>query len=136
MRFNKVKFGAIYLTSTGLEFGTPCKLTVTGLDSLLMDKTGNVTLSADGTPHVQLVDNNKKGILIEISIESLAKAVFDSLVSAINAANSSGDKITVEVTGKTGNFNFDLIIDPAKAVKIGSFNTFWIKNVVIRGFTA
>lgn len=134
-RFNRVKIGTIFLTSTGLENGTPCKLDVSGLDGLFATKTGQVTPSADGTPFVQLVDNGKKGIRIQITVESLTQAVFENLISAINAAIADGGTMDLEITGKTGDYSLQVLPLMPKPVSAAKFNNFYIKNTVINLIT-
>lgn len=135
-RFNLVKIGGIYLTSTGLQSGTACKLTVAGLDALAMDKTGTVTAAADGTPFVELVDVDRRGSRVVITIESLAQSVFNDLKDLLNDAVNDGDVLTLEISGKTGNFNLSVLPLIPKPLSFGAFNNFWIKNTVISLITA
>ncbi len=135
MRFNKIKIGSIWLTKDGTENSTPCKLTVTNIDLLLMDLTGQVNPSADGTPFVQVVDLEKRGIILEITVETMLKAVYESLASQLNARLNDGNTIALEITGDTGNFELDSLPMLPRPISPASFINNRIKSTVIRLIT-
>ena len=108
--YNTVKIGTVHLTDTGLVGGVACRAEVSGLHLLKGSKTGAVQISADGTPYAFYTDNLGKGVSIVIKPYSITKAVFDSVVSAINTALTSGVAINVVFTnGDTGNFDLDCL---------------------------
>jgi hypothetical protein len=131
-RFNTVKIGEIYLTSTGLIGGVPCKLSIAGLDQLFTAKTGSVSSSADGTPFIQVVDAGKKGLTLEFTIETVTKDVFDDLVTAINSAVDDLTTIPFEISGDTGDFSGEALAALPKTITAASFRNEYIQNVVIR----
>lgn len=134
-RFNQVKIGSVYLTSTGANGGTPCKVDVTGINALKTDKTGQVISSADGTPYAQLIDVNNKGIPLEVRTEWMLKAVFDSIVTIINNAKNAGTGITVEITGDTGNFTVSVIPYVPDDIVFELFRNGYIKGAGFRFIT-
>src|SRR5262245_26809449 len=95
-RFNRVRIGAIYLTKDGTSGSTPCKLSISNLDLLLMDKTGNIEPVADGSPFIQLVDVH--GVELVIQVLKLKQTVYESLREAFNTLNNTGAKVEVEIT--------------------------------------
>ena len=103
-RYNAIRIGSIYLTSNSLVGGKPCKIEVDGLPSFATDRTGQVQVSADGTPCVQWIDNDHRGLVVFIKTEFMAKSVFDSIISAHNSAKNTDTPISVDITGDTGNF--------------------------------
>lgn len=135
-RYNTVKLGTIFLTDNGLEGGTPCKLTVNNLDQLFTDKTGSVSNSASGAPFVQVVDADKKGIALEIVVETLTKEVFGDLVTALNSAINDLDTMEYEISGDTGEFTGSAIPALPRPISAGSFRNEYIQNVTIRIVTA
>lgn len=107
--YNLVKIGTVYLTDDGTSGGNPCRTEVTGLQALKASKTGAVQAAADGTPYAFLTDNTGKGVVIGIKPFTLTKTVFDSVVTAINAALATPAAINITVSGDTGNFDLDCL---------------------------
>jgi hypothetical protein len=104
-RFYRVQIGPVYLTDTGLIGGIPCKLKIPGIEALRVTYAGETAPSAGGTPHTVAFSVGTKGRPLSIEIESLPKAVFDSIVTLINNALANNTTITLIGTGDYGDFN-------------------------------
>jgi hypothetical protein len=127
-RYNAVQIGSVYLTSTGAAGGLPCKTTIKGLESMKTSKTGQALISADGTPYLQVIDVDNRGIPVEITTDWMSKTVFDSVVALIESAINSASSIALVINGDTGNFSFNAV--PAVPEQI-FFQDF--RNNYIRG---
>lgn len=130
LRFNRVSIGGIHLSSDGTLSGTPCKLTVSNIDELLLDKTGSIDFAADGTAWIQLADVH--GVALDISVRKLKQAVYDDLVDAFNDANNTGAKLTVVITGSTGSFSRQCFVNPKKPISPSGFINDMINDVTLR----
>lgn len=135
-RFNLVKIGTEWLTSDGTEAGSPCKTNVIGLRNLVSDKTGSVKIASDGTPHVQLLDTDKKGNLIEIQTSFMEKAVFDDIIAIHNAAKNGSLLIALEILGDTGDFIMDSVPAVPNDIEFEGFSGGIIKSATFRYITA
>lgn len=131
-RFNRVRIDEIWLSRDGSEpsIGQGCKLTVSNLDLLMMDKTGSTDINADGSQFRHLVDVH--GVDLAITVTKLLKPVFDDLKTFCNTANNTGASFEVEITGRTGNFLVSAKVHPKNPISAGSFVNDWIRDVVIR----
>lgn len=102
-RFNTVKIGDVWLTKTGAEGGTPCKVRVSGLEPLKLTKFGTTRLNADGTPIAFL--STPKGIPITVEIDAMQKTVFDNVVAVFEAFIGDSTPFDLSIEGDTGDFS-------------------------------
>lgn len=108
-RYNTITIGGTYLTDTGAAGGSPCRTEVRGLESLLFNFTGSQFVALDGTPYVQTLDNQKRGLPLSVQIAQVSKSVFETLVGTIQSAVSSSSGILVTITGDTGTFRLNCL---------------------------
>lgn len=127
-RYNLIKIGTIYLTNDGTQTGKECKTSVTGLNLLKTTKIGNIQYAADGTPHANLIEVGQKGVPIEITVDWLAKTVFDNINTTINDALNNMTTINVIITGDTGTFNVNVIPGLAEPIDWAGFSSGIIKG--------
>jgi hypothetical protein len=106
--FYRINIGSIYLTSTGLAGGIPCKLEVPAADSLFDNFAQNVIIANDGTVIVQNFEISQ-GKQIDILVEVMPKTVWESLLSARNTALTNSATLNIIGTGDTGNFDVTAI---------------------------
>ena len=131
-RYNLIKFGSVYLTNDGTATGDRCRSTVTGLDGLLLDRTGNVFVSLTGKPFVQTIDNRSSGEVISIQLEQVGQSVFQSIVSNLNTAASGSSSIDVRISGDLGDFSINALPNyPQPLVVSGEFIEQRIRSVTI-----
>jgi len=114
-RYNSVEIDGVFLTKTGLDGGTPCKVDVTGLVAL---RPANARINAgqaiDGTPLQQF--RSMKGKPIEMTIAVSHEDVFEDIIDAIDtqdAADPNAHNLVIE--GHTGNFDLDCVLDEINA---------------------
>lgn len=108
MRFYRVKFNSIHLSSDGANGANsiPAKLSVPGADALLSNLTGSTNVSIDGTPVQQIFELGSAGKILEVRVEThLYQPVWASIVELINEALANDDTINVVGTGDIGNFD-------------------------------
>ncbi len=134
-RYNRIQLGATYLTSNGLVGGIPCKVNVEGLGQLLFDKTGQIIQSANGTPYSQTIDVDKHGLVLTLTLDYVAQAVFNTLVAAINTAINAGNSIVLDILGDTGNYVLNVIPLIPDPVTHEGFSGAIIKQMVIKVMT-
>jgi len=131
-RYNEVKIDTVYLTSTGLVGGKPCKVNVPGLEQLQTTKTGQVANSANGTPYLQLIDFEHRGIKIQVETEWMSKTVYDSIVAIHEASKNGGTTIPIEISGDTGDFTFDVVCAIPQDISFEGFSNEYIRRAVFR----
>lgn len=107
-RFNLIQIGSIYITSTGLVDGSRCKSEVTGLDPLRLSRRVSIIKAIDGTPYRQLSES-EKGIDFQISIDWVAKTVYDNILNLFDDSNEDGTFIAISVDGDTGTYSVNAI---------------------------
>lgn len=131
-RYNTVSIGGVYLTDTGASTGSPCRTTVTGLDSLLFNFTGNQFVALDGTPYVQTADNQKRGLRLSVQVSQISKSLFEQVVGIVQTAVSSSSTVSVTVSGDTGTFYLNCIPAFPKPVEFpGTFVNERISDVTL-----
>lgn len=128
-RFNAVKLNTIYFTSSGLAGATACKLSVKGLDQFLQTRRASVSRDLNNVPYRQQSNFAGKGFDVEITVEILPQAVFNSINAAINAACENSQTLALEITGDTGTFNLSVIPNAAPIKMSGEFINGRIKQV-------
>ncbi len=121
MRFNTVQINSIYLTEDSSESDLPCKLSVAGLDRLKTTQKGRIARGLDNTPTRLQTDFAGKGIEINVTVEILYKAVFDSINDEINDAIDGFDTLALVITGDTGTFNLTVLPGDEPIVFSGEF---------------
>lgn len=107
-RYNAIQIGDIYLTSTGLVGGKPCKTSVNGLQALKPALLKSVIKAIDGTPFSQ-TSAGKKGIDLEISIDWLAQSVYDDINDIFDGADNDGTTFDLVIAGDGGTFTLDVV---------------------------
>lgn len=133
-RFYRIQLDSIYLTQTGLEAGTPCKLQISGLEDLLTPIAGTVEPSASGIPQFQTLAWIA-GKQFEISVEVILEDVWNSIKSLINSALENNTPFTVSGTGDIGDFSVSAMPNPQKPFSASEFINGRIKNSTIRLIT-
>lgn len=133
-RYNAIQIGSVYLTSTGLVGGTPCKTNVSGLDALKPQYNKNVIKAIDGTPYSQIT-SGKKGIDLEIDIDWIAKSVFDAINTIMNTSDNDASNIAVVINGDTGNFSIN-VRPNTDYVKFSKFSNNVLQGVKYRVVTS
>ena len=108
MRFNAIQIGSVYLTSTGLVGGKPCKTSVNGLQSLKPAKNKNIIKAIDGTPFSQFT-SLKKGIDLEVSIDWLDDSVFDDINDVFDDSDDNEATFALVVSGDGGTFTVNVV---------------------------
>lgn len=103
-RYNTIQIDSIYLTSTGLSNGSPCKSSVEGLDALSLDYQGQTVIALDGTPYNQYTTNNKRGLPLKIKLSQLSETVLESLIALMDSTISGATTNLIRITGDTGDF--------------------------------
>lgn len=133
-RYNAIQIGSVYLTNTGLVGGTPCKTSVIGLDGLKPQFNKNIIKAIDGTPYSQLTDG-KKGLDLEITIDWLAKSVFDAINVIFDDSDDNNTQVAVVINGDFGNFSINVITN-VNYVSYGKFSNGVLQTVKYRVVTA
>jgi len=133
-RYNAIQIGNVYLTSTGLAGGTPCKTSVTGLEPLKPALKKNIIKAIDGTPYSQVFANDK-GFDIEIKIDWLASSVFDAINALFATADSTDGVVAIVIAGDFGTFNFNAISN-SEFLKFDKFSSGILQNITYRVVTA
>jgi hypothetical protein len=129
-RYNLIRINSVYLTSTGLSGGTPCKTSVEGLDALKSNYTGSTVIALDGTPINQVYKNNKRGLPLSITIETAEQAEFNSLSALLETALFSSSEISVYINGTLGTFLFSCLPSFPKPLEFpGDFQNTRIANI-------
>lgn len=123
------------MTKTGLIAGLPCKLSVSGVENIILTRTGVTQIAIDGTPITQLIEQNGKGKQIEINIEMMPKTVFDSLKTLLNTNIENGTSITVNGTGDTGNFSLSVVPVMPNPINFQSFINERVRNISLKFIT-
>lgn len=111
-KYPQVQIESIYLTKTGLNGGTPCKIVLEGFDRLATTIKHSVTTALDGTPYIQTISTNK-GLPIAIRFENMTETVYDSIVAEIvNVLDGTKAYLDLEITNFTyGTFSLDVVPD-------------------------
>lgn len=136
-RFYRLQIGSVYLTDTGLSDGLPCKLKIGGVEALRVNYAGQTAPSADGTPQTIAFLIGTKGRPLAVTVETLPKTVFDSLITLINNALQNNSTITLVGTGDYGNFNAACVPTlPTPISSSGEFIGGRLKQVVLNFTTA
>lgn len=131
-RYNTISIGSVYLTDTGAAGGSNCKTEIRGLDSLSFKHTGTVFTALDGTPYIQTVYNERKGLPLSIVIGQCSKTVFEALIGAIQSAITNSTTLDVRIAGDTGTFNFNCLPSFPKPVEFpGTFVNERIQDVTL-----
>lgn len=130
--FYRINIDSIYLTSTGLVGGIPCKLDIPNADSLFDDFAQNPVIANDGTPLVQIFENGNSGKQIDINIEVMPKTVWESLLALRNTAKTNSDTTQIVGIGDIGNFDVGAI--PLK-FSAKSFTNSRIKEITLSFIT-
>lgn len=135
-RYNKIKItsglNTVWLTSNGLELGEECRTIVNGLEPFLFNKTGNIKISANGTPYAQMVNTDGRGNVIEIQCAFIEKTIYDQIVNIHNSAKNANNLIQLVITGETGDFTLETLPMLPKDISFESFSWGIIKNLVLR----
>lgn len=130
--YNLVQLDTIYLTDNGLVGGIPCRTVVTGLDAFALDKDGQITIAADGTPYAFIGDQAGIGSVIRIQPAVLAETVFENIKTMFNTAIGASTLITAKFTGDTGNFDLECLPAFPKPLEFsGEFFNSYIYGVSI-----
>lgn len=108
-RYNLIAIDGVYLTKTGLDSGTRCKVDVEGLLALRLTNGRVLRNAIDGTPRMQV--RSLKGKPIGMVIASRSKTALDDLIDAINTAEESGQVHAVTIEGDSGDFDLDLVLE-------------------------
>lgn len=125
------------MTSDGTVSGTPCKLTIDGVEALRNSYAGQTVPSADGTPQTVAFLVGTKGRALAVKIDFLPKAVFDLLVGEINNSIATNTAITLIGTGDFGNFNLGAVPTlPEPITSGGEFSNSMLKNITFNFTTA
>lgn len=124
-RYNTISINGVYLTKTGLVGGVACKTEVSGLVNLRPELSRIISESIDGTPKVQF--RSHKGKPIGITVQVSQKTAFESLLTAIDAAEASDDLHALLIDGDTGNFDLDCVLENIEAP--GTFSNGLINEV-------
>jgi len=130
-RFNTIRIAGNWLTEDASSTGVPMISTVSGLGRLVRSRQSSNNFAIDGTNYKQFSSN--KGLPIPVTFPLIPAATFQTIVSAINAAEEAGTSISLYITGDTG--TFDLSVDagdidlPATGIQAG-LNTVTFNFVV------
>lgn len=131
-RFYRLQIGSVYLTSDGTSAGLPCKLKIGGVEALRVNYAGQTAPSADGTPQTVAFLVGTKSRPLSVTVETLPKTVFDSLVTVINNALQNNSTITLVGTGDYGDFNIACVPTlPTPISSSGEFINGRLKQVVL-----
>lgn len=132
-RFNLIQIGSIYITSNGLVGGSRCKTEVDGLNPLRLSRRSSIIKAIDGTPYRQLSES-VKGIDFDITIDWMAKTVYDNIIGLFDDSNEDGTFIAVSVDGDTGTYSVNAI-PQADPVSSDGFSGGIIKKVKFKMVT-
>lgn len=134
-RFNLVNINDIYFTRDGTISGVKCRINVTGLEDLLLNKVGRNDFDADGNAYVFFVDRN--AVTLTLEIEYLRKDVFDDIIQEIQTAMTDQLVLALGISGELGDYNLDVLPLFPKPVKVsGKFGTNRIDGITISFVTA
>lgn len=129
-RFNTIKINNVWLTSDGLSTGDPCQTTVDGLNRQLLTFKGTMQKALDGTPYVQIMRIYGRGETLSVTVETLAKSVYDSILVILENAALNGTTVSVRISGDTGTFSFNCLPGFPQPVEMpGTFIEQRIKQV-------
>ena len=110
-KYALVQIGSVYLTSTGMSGGKPCKTEITGLEKLATGKTIQITNAMSGKPYMQVMDQIL-GVLIGIKLFDVSETVYDSIIAVITAAINGSTTISLSITNSPfGDFTLTVVPD-------------------------
>lgn len=108
-KYALVKIGSVYLTSTGLVGGKPCKTEITGLHRLELNESFMVTKALSGKPNLQVSDL-LKGMQVDIKLFDVLDTVYAGIISVIQAAVTGLTTISLDITNSPyGDFNLTVV---------------------------
>ena len=101
-----IKIGDIYLTDDQTENGVPYLSQVTGLERIQPAYTGQIVLSANGTPYKFVTNNIGKGTAIRIELRGLTTTDKAAIQTLINTKEAAAE--TLQVVFSNGPDDCDL----------------------------
>lgn len=134
----KIKIGALWLTSNGLETGRACLVDVAGADAILQAVIGNTQISNSGRPFNESpLTPTGAGRALELTILKLSADVYNSLKAILDAAaTDAGAEINLQAFGQPGNFGVAVtVFHNPTYLTFGLFSNGQVKKVVVRLIT-
>lgn len=131
-RYNLIQIDSLFMTSTGLSTGSPCRSSVSGLDWLSFDYQGQTLIALDGTPYNQYTTTYKRGLPLQFKFNQMSESVLESLISLISSTISGSTTNLIRITGDTGDFVLNCLPMFPKPIEFsGEFQTDQIKDVTL-----
>jgi len=134
MKFYSVQIDTIFLTSTGLSAGNPCKLEISNVEDLLTTVAGIAIPSISGAPVIQTIPW-AAGKQFDIRVNVLNEAQWNDLKELINDAQENSTSFIVAGTGDIGDFTAAVKPFPQKPFAAQRFKNNRIYGVVFRFIT-
>ena len=139
MSFNlypQIKINSLYLTQGNVNAATRYIAVVRGLDALALSGAIQTIKALNGTPYVQLTEN-QLGKPISIELPKLLTADFSSIKTIIQAYITSGTAISLDLTGGDyGDFTSLAVVPDENPIRYaGEFQNGKILNVSVHFIT-
>src|SRR5687767_3393563 len=121
-KYALVQIGSVYLTTTGLVGGKPCKTEITGLDDLALDDSIQVTKALSGKPFLQ-TSTLLLGIKITIKLFDVPDSVYSSIITEIQTAVTALSTINLDISNSPyGDFSPTVTPDEKTVTHAFKFN--------------
>jgi hypothetical protein len=136
-RSYKVQIDSVWLTDDGTETGKPCRITIEGINGLIVANVGNVTVSDDGTPFRETPQTpTGGGRPFAIKAAWLNSTQFDAIKAVLDAAALAGSAFQVTGTGTPGDFDVQAQVnDNPTYIAADSFSGEALRGVTINLIT-
>lgn len=132
-KFYKIKIGSVWLTSTAMENGIQCFLTVAGAN-LFFTQIAGTRIPTVGGSVVQTVPFTKdKNFEIKVSI--LPADVWDDLVALRENLLTNDQSVNIVGTARPGNFDVDAKPDPEEMFSFESFDNDFLYDVSMKFYS-
>ena len=132
-KFYKIKIGDIWLTSTALENGIQCFLTVVAANNFFTQISGTLIETVGGRIVQPTVFTKDKDFEIKVSI--MPAEIWDDLTVLRESLLTADDSITIQGTARPGNFDVQAKPNPEEMFSYEEFDTKFIYDVSMKFYT-
>lgn len=132
-KFYKIRIGDIWLTSTALENGIECFLSITGAENLLTQIAGTLIETVGGRIVQPVV--YVKGKDFEINVSIMPGSVWDDLVALRESLLTDDSAVQIIGTGRPGDFDVQAKPNPQEMFAYKDFDPDYMYDVSMKFYT-